>query len=114
MIEYKKHYEKYEADDEKFRNDHYKKIISFPRKFKAEIRDEQNADLINIIISSSIPYIFIYVPSISDFISKVQKKDSVIDDLNSRVTELEKRVKEMEIKNEKKNSAEDSYYCLIQ
>ena len=114
MIEYKKHYEKFESVDEKFRNDHYKKIISLPRKFKAEIRDEQNADLINIIINSSIPYIFIYVPSVSDVISKVQKKDPAIDDLNSRLTELEKKVKEMEIKYEKKNSADDSYYCLIQ
>ena len=114
MIEYRKHYEEIETDDEKFRNEHYKKILDFSHKFKAETRDEQNVDFINIIINSSIPYIFIYAPGISDFFSKVEKKDPVIDNLNSRITKLEKKIKEMEMKYEKKNSADDNGYCLIQ
>ena len=92
MIEYKRHFEQFEMIDKKFKNEHYKKLINIERKFKAETKDETKSDIVNEIISSSIPYIFIFIPSITNFISITKNKDSKIEKLNSRINDLEKQI----------------------
>ena len=102
MLELKKHYKQFETIDEKFQNENYKNIISIHRKFKDEAKDETNLDLLNVIINSSIPYFFIFIPSITSFISIIKKRKSKIVQLNSRITALENEMKEM--KKQKNNN----------
>lgn len=106
MIEYKKHYKQFEMIDEKFKNEHYKNIINIPRKFKDEAKDETRLDIVNMLINSSIPYIFIFIPSITSFITMIKKRKSMIDQLNSRITALEKEMKEM--RNQKNNNTNNT------
>ena len=89
MIEYKKHYKQFEMIDEKFKNEHYKNIINIPRKFKDEAKDETRLDIVNMLINSSIPYIFIFIPSITSFITMIKKRKSMIDQLNSIIIVFE-------------------------
>ena len=102
MLEIKKHYKQFETIDEKFQNENYKNIISIHRKFKDEAKDETNLDLLNVLINSSIPYFFIFIPSITSFISIIKKRKSKIVQLNSRITALENEMKE--IKKQKNNN----------
>ena len=102
MLEIKKHYKQFETIDEKFQNENYKNIISIHRKFKDEAKDETNLDLLNVLINSSIPYFFIFIPSITSFISIIKKRKSKIVQLNSRITALEIEMKE--IKKQKNNN----------
>ena len=102
MLEIKKHYKQFETIDEKFQNENYKNIISIHRKFKDEAKDETNLDLLNVLINSSIPYFFIFIPSITSFISIIKKRKSKIVQLNSRITALENEMKEM--KKQKNNN----------
>ena len=76
MIEYKRHFEQFEMIDEKFKNEHCKKITNIHRKFKVETKDETKLDIVYGIISFSI-HIFLYLFQVLQILFQESKKGNL-------------------------------------